>query len=73
MLGVFVTLAAESWWSEPEDRGFERELREDVVEEFEANLRILEEDITTNKAARKPIGLLEGLSDEALFEIPDTN
>lgn len=68
MLGVFVALAAESWWSDREDRQFERELREDMVEEFQANLRILEEDIATNEAARERIGLLDDLPDEALFE-----
>ena len=69
--GVFVALAAESWWSEREDRQFERELREDVIVEFESNIRILEADIEENEASRKRIGLLENLSDEELLLLSD--
>lgn len=69
--GVFVALAAESWWSEREQRAFERELGEDMIVEFEANLRILDADIAENEEARQRIGLLEGLSNDALFAIPD--
>lgn len=69
--GVFVALAAESWWSDREHRAFDRELREDMAVEFEANLRILGSDIATNEEASQRIGLLEGLSSEALFAIPD--
>ena len=36
-VGVFIALAAESWWSEREDRRFEREIREDMLVEFESN------------------------------------
>jgi hypothetical protein len=35
VVGVFIALAAESWWSEREDRRFEREIREDMLVEFE--------------------------------------
>jgi hypothetical protein len=72
VLGVFIAVAAESWWSDREHRQFERDLREDMVAEFEANLRILESDIAENEQARRRMGLLEGLSDDALFAIPDT-
>ena len=45
VLGVFVALAAESWWSDREERTFERELREDMVAEFAGNRAILEADL----------------------------
>lgn len=56
VIGVFIAVAAESWWSEREDRAYERELREDMVEEFEANLRILESDLAANDTARARLG-----------------
>lgn len=71
VVGVFVAVAAESWWSEREDRQFEREIREDMLVEFESNTRILDADIAHNEEAREHIAMLAGLSDEALFEIPD--
>lgn len=52
VVGVFIAVAAESWWSEREDRAYERELREDMVAEFEANLRILDADLATNDTAQ---------------------
>ena len=70
--GVFVALAAESWWSEREDRQFERELREDMIVEFESNIRILDSDIAINEEARKRFALLDGLTDDALRALPDT-
>jgi hypothetical protein len=72
VVGVFVALATESWWSEREDRQFEREIREDMLVEFESNVRILDTDIAFNAGARELIGALSGLSDEELFAIPDT-
>ena len=71
VVGVFVAVAAESWWSEREDRQFEREIREDMLVEFESNILILDADIVFNDDARELIGALSGLSDEALFAIPD--
>ncbi len=71
VIGVFVAVAAESWWSEREDRRFEREIREDMLVEFESNVRILDADIRVNEEARVLIAALSGLSDEALFAIPD--
>lgn len=71
VVGVFVALAAESWWSEREDRRFEREVREDMLVEFESNARILETDIAYNELARERIASLPTLSDESLFLIPD--
>ncbi|MEL7374364.1 MAG: hypothetical protein AAGJ36_07865, partial [Pseudomonadota bacterium] len=44
----FVALAAESWWSEREDRQLERDLRLDMITEFEENVAILEADIAQN-------------------------
>ncbi len=71
VVGVFVALTAESWWAEREDRRFEREVREDMLVEFESNVRILETDITYNEVARERIASLQGLSDASLFLIPD--
>jgi hypothetical protein len=55
VLGVFIALAAESWWSERNDRRYERELRDDMLAEFEANLRILEADLAANDTAHARI------------------
>jgi hypothetical protein len=70
--GVFVALAAESWWSEREDRQYERELREDMLAEFESNLLILDADIAENETASKIIEFFSGISDEALFALTDS-
>jgi len=71
--GVFVALAAETWWSEREERQFEREIREDMIVEFEANIRILDADITENEEARNRIGMLDDLNDDALLALDDSN
>ena len=71
VIGVFLALAAESWWSEREDRRLEREIREDMVAEFEANIRTLEADLATNEGARVGMAILDGLSGEALMALTD--
>ncbi len=71
VIGVFLALAAESWWSEREDRRLEREIREDMVAEFEANIRTLEADLATNEGARLRMAILDGLSGEALVTLTD--
>jgi hypothetical protein len=71
VVGVFVALAADSWWSEREDRRFEREIREDMLVEFESNVRILNTDIAFNEESRESYAALSGISDEVLFAIPD--
>jgi hypothetical protein len=71
VIGVFVAVAAESWWSERENRSYERELREDMVAEFASNVQILESDISQNSEARKHIGFLAGLSNEDLEALSD--
>jgi|GEM_PF-4952506 len=71
VIGVFVALAAESWWSERQDRRIQREIREDMVAEFEANIRILEADLVANERARPRMAILEGLSDEALMALTE--
>ena len=55
VVGVFVAVAAESWWSEREDRDYELELRMDMVAEFEVNSSILESDLAVNDTARARI------------------
>lgn len=69
LLGVFLALAAESWWSEREDRRFERELREDMLAEFEVNIRILESDLAVNDTSQVRFGFLSDLSDEELLGV----
>lgn len=65
-MGVFCALAAESWWSEREDRRFERELRDDILVEFQANLRILESDLATNDTSRAQVAELTILTEPEL-------
>ena len=69
-LGVFLALAAESWWAGSEDRRFEYELREDIRVEFQANLRILKADIASNDKYQIKLGSLSELSDVELLAIP---
>ncbi len=71
VVGVFVALAAESWWSEREDRLYERELREDMIAEFESNLDILDADIAMNKEVPRQIGIFVDISDDALLALTD--
>jgi hypothetical protein len=72
VVGVFVALATETWWSEREERQFEREIREDMIVEFEANIRILNADIAENEEARNRIGMLDSLDDDALLALDDS-
>lgn len=72
VIGVFVALAAESWWSEREHRQFEREIREDMVAEFESNIQILDDDLAKNAEARPRFAVLSGLSDDELLAVPDS-
>jgi len=71
LLGVFLALAAESWWSERADRQFERELREDMLAEFDANLRILESDIAVNDTSQVRFSFLPSLTEEELAAVGD--
>ena len=72
VVGVFVALAAESWWSAREERRVEREIQEDIAAEFESNIRILRADLATNEASRKQLAVLEGLTTEELMALTDT-
>lgn len=69
VIGVFVAVAAESWWSEREDRGYERDLREDMVAEFEANLRIVETDLAANDTAQARIASFVDLEERELLSM----
>ncbi len=69
VIGVFVAVAAESWWSEREDRRYERDLREDMAAEFEANLRILEADLAANDTARARIVAFIELEERELLSM----
>ena len=71
VLGVFVALAAESWWSERQDRRFERELRDDMAAEFETNIRILEADLAANDTSQARMAFFDELTDADLQAMPD--
>jgi hypothetical protein len=64
VVGVFVTLAAESWWSTREERLCERELRADMVAEFETNPGILDTDLATDDTASIRMTRRDGLDDQ---------
>ena len=66
VVGVFIAVLAESWWSEREDRRYERELREDMVTEFEANLRIVEVDLAANDTAHARVTSFAELGEDEL-------
>lgn len=70
-IGVFIALAAESWWSEREDRLRESDIREDMLAEFAANIRILEADIETNENMVVHFASLPTMTDEELVSLPD--
>lgn len=72
VVGVLVALVLEAWWSGREDRAFERELRTDMVAEFQENLAILDADLEENAAASQTLNRFADLSDEALAVVPDT-
>ena len=71
VVGVFVALAAETWWSEREERRVEREIRADMIVEFESNILILNADIAENEEAYSRIGMLDSLDDGALLALDD--
>lgn len=70
-IGVFIALAAESWWSEREDRLRESDIREDMLAEFAANIRILEADIQTNENMARRFARLPAMTEEELISLPD--
>ncbi len=71
VIGVFVALAAESWWSEREQRQYERDIRDDMIVEFEANVRILDSDIAANETARARLAALIESPGVSLFALDD--
>ena len=68
--GVLVALTAESWWSGREARAFERELLEDMVEEFRANISILDSDLAENAGALQRLQLITEMEPEELVAAP---
>lgn len=71
VVGVFIAVAAESWWSERQDRAFERQLRNDMIEEFQANIRTLESDLATNSEVTERFARLTTLDDAELLALDD--
>lgn len=70
--GVLLALVAESWWSERDERTYERDLRKDMAEEFRENLLILESDLAINQAIVAELKRLAALSDDELLSLPDS-
>ena len=70
--GVLVALVAEAWWSERDDRIFEKELREDMVEEFQTNLTILQADLNQNYSVISRLNRFVELTEEDLLALPDS-
>jgi hypothetical protein len=69
--GVLVALIVESWWSEREDRQFERDLIEDMAVEFEANVSILEEDMAANRVLLNRMADLLAMPSETVLALSD--
>jgi len=69
--GVLVALIAESWWSEREDRQFERDLIEDMAVEFGANVSILEEDMVANRVLLKRMADFLAMPAETILSLSD--
>lgn len=71
LLGVFLALAGESWWSERNERRYERELREDMLVEFASNIEILRTDISANDIARAQFQDFVSLDESGLMALTD--
>ena len=71
VIGVFVALAAESWWSDRESRQFEADLIEDMKTEFRSNIEILESDIQFNLEISETLKSFAKLTDTELNELED--
>ena len=69
--GVLVALIAESWWSEREDRQFQRDLVTDMALEFEANISILEDDMAANRVLVDRMAGLAAIPAEKLVALSD--
>lgn len=69
VLGVLTAVGVNAWWSERQDRSFERKLRDDIITEFEANLTILESDLATNDSTHALSSSLITLSDSTLLSL----
>ena len=69
--GVLVALITESWWSEREDRQFERDLIEDMAVEFEANVSILKDDMVANRVLLGRMAGLLAMPTETILAISD--
>jgi hypothetical protein len=69
VVGVFIALASESWWSQREARRMEHEILQDMLDEFDENLAILASDLAANDTAHARISSLDALSDRELQDL----
>lgn len=69
--GVLVALIAESWWSEREDRQFERDLIEDMAVEFKVNISILDDDMAANRVLLDRMAGLLAMPTETVLALSD--
>ncbi len=51
VIGIFLALMAEAWWSDRSERAYEREMLEDMHNEFKANIDILISDKAFNTSS----------------------
>ena len=72
VVGVLVALIAGDWWAERDERLYEAELREDMVEEFRTNLEIQKSDLNTNYAIYASLNQFVELDDHEVRSLPDT-
>lgn len=68
---MLVALVVGDWWSERDERLYEAELREDMVEEFRDNLSILESDLRTNRAVYASLNQFVELGEQEILALPD--
>ena len=71
VVGVLVALLVESWWSEREDREFERQILVDAVSEFRENVEILDADIAKNLAVYDLLVKIDGIPNSARLAMTD--
>ena len=72
VVGVLVALVAESWWSERDERRYEAELRQDMLEEFRTNLEIVNADLEENAAVAALFNRFAEMGETELAAQPDS-
>lgn len=71
VVGVFVALLAESWWSDREDKKIEQQILVDAISEFQENIEILDADISTNNSVLAFLRMVEEMPTVELLALSD--